>query len=204
MKVFMVHAASPTLMPLTTLFLVRHAHADFRKDDEDRPLSPAGYQDARIVAERLSSQPIAAIYSSPHRRAVETVAPLAERLDMSMDFVADLRERELPVVAPAAFLGLVERTWRSPGTEVEGGEANAAAQARGLAVVRRILAEHRGQHVVVATHGNLMALIVNGFDPAYGYEFWRELSFPDVYRLNFEEDALVGVTRVWDSGRPDD
>ena len=72
------------------------------------------------------------------------------------------------------------------------------AQARGLAAVRQFIARHAGQHLVVATHGNLMALILNGFDPAFGYEFWRELSFPDVYELEFEASALIRVRRIWD------
>jgi 2,3-bisphosphoglycerate-dependent phosphoglycerate mutase len=43
-----------------------------------------------------------------------------------------------------------------------------------------------------------MTLILNGFDPSFGYEFWRELSFPDVYALEFEGTALNRVRRMWD------
>jgi hypothetical protein len=35
-------------------------------------------------------------------------------------------------------------------------------------------------------------------DPAFGYDFWRTLSFPDVYRLEFEGTALVRAERVWE------
>jgi 2,3-bisphosphoglycerate-dependent phosphoglycerate mutase len=52
--------------------------------------------------------------------------------------------------------------------------------------------------VVVATHGNLLALILNGFDPSFGYEFWRELSFPDVYEVEFEATSLIRVRRLWE------
>ena len=51
---------------------------------------------------------------------------------------------------------------------------------------------------MVATHGNLLALILNGLDSAFGYDFWRQLSFPDVYRLEFEGTALTRVERIWD------
>ena len=57
---------------------------------------------------------------------------------------------------------------------------------------------HAGQHVVVATHGNLLALILNAFDPSFGYEFWRELSFPDVYEVEFEATRLIRVRRLWE------
>ena len=40
--------------------------------------------------------------------------------------------------------------------------------------------------------------LLNGLDAAYGYEFWRRLSFPDAYRLTFEASTLRAVHRVWD------
>jgi hypothetical protein len=43
-----------------------------------------------------------------------------------------------------------------------------------------------------------MALILNGLDPSFGYEFWRELSFPDVYELEFEASVLIRVRRICD------
>jgi hypothetical protein len=63
---------------------------------------------------------------------------------------------------------------------------------------RPLSESHAEQPLVVATHGNSMALILNGFDPSFGYEFWRELSFPDVYELEFEASALIRVRRIWD------
>ena len=71
------------------------------------------------------------------------------------------------------------------------------AQTRALAVVRQLVIRHAGQHLVVATHGNLLALILNGLDPAFGYEFWRQLSLPDVYELQLNDVTMVSVRRVW-------
>ena len=50
---------------------------------------------------------------------------------------------------------------------------------------------------MVATHGTLLALILNGLDPAFGFDFWRRLSFPDVYQLEFDGPVLSRVQRVW-------
>jgi 2,3-bisphosphoglycerate-dependent phosphoglycerate mutase len=181
---------------VTTIDLVRHAHAVWTPD-EARPLSPAGRQAADALADVLGSAPIAAIYSSPSQRAVETVAPLAKRIGLPIARVADLRERDLPGVPVADFEGLVRDLWSHPDEAPAWGESNAAARARGLAAVRGLLARHEGQHLVAATHGNLLALVVNGLDPAYGFDFWRGLSFPDAYRLSFDEDEVVRIERVW-------
>ena len=150
------------------------------------------------MADRLASQPIVAVYTSPSRRSIETIEPLAQRLGLRPAVVADLRERELPAVPPDEFEALVRQAWRLPGEAPGGGESNVRAQARGLAVVQALVARHAGMHVVLATHGNLLALMLNGLDPRFTYESWRGLSFPDIYKLVFAGKEFSRAERVWD------
>jgi 2,3-bisphosphoglycerate-dependent phosphoglycerate mutase len=178
------------------VYLVRHAHAVWTRD-EARPLSPSGSADARRLADLLEPQPIGAVYSSPSRRALDTVAPLAARLGLVAELVPDLRERELPAVPVGDFDAVVRDTWTSPHAAPHGGETNAAAQARGLAVLRRVLSVHGGTHVVLGTHGTLLALMLNGFEPSFDYAAWQRLSFPDVYRLDFDAGRLRHTERMW-------
>jgi broad specificity phosphatase PhoE len=175
---------------------VRHAHAEWSTDDA-RPLSRAGQRAAEKVAARLIAAPIRAIYSSPSRRAIDTVAPLAIRLGLEPVIVPELRERELPVVAASEFERTVREAWQTPERALQGGESNVAAQARGVPVIRDVLARHRGDEVVVSTHGNLLALILNAFDASVGFDFWKGLSFPDVYQADFDERGFVAASRVW-------
>jgi 2,3-bisphosphoglycerate-dependent phosphoglycerate mutase len=183
---------------MTTIYLVRHAHAHWQPS-EQRPLSDRGKASAEALAERFGRSSIDAIYSSPARRALETVQPLACRLQLSPVVVADLRERELTAPTAASFAAAIETSWRVPDRAVDpSGESNAAGQARGTAVVREMLTRHRDGHVMLATHGSLLALIVNAFDRSFGYEFWRGLTFPDVYELTFQDDRLAGVRRAWE------
>ena len=61
--------------------MVRHAKAGSRGhwtgDDRQRPLSKKGIKQAEALVEILAPFPIAAIYSSPFLRCVQTVEPLA-------------------------------------------------------------------------------------------------------------------------------
>jgi 2,3-bisphosphoglycerate-dependent phosphoglycerate mutase len=180
----------------TTLYLVRHAHADWNSDD-GRPLSERGRASAAVLDGLLARLPIEAVYSSPSRRALETIELFARRLRLEPVIVADLRERELVVAPDMDFETAVQAAWRAPATASLGSESNDAAQARGLAVIQMIIAEQGGRHAVVATHGNLLALILNGLKPALGFEFWRSLTFPDVYELRFQKAALINMRRIW-------
>ena len=60
---------------------------------------------------------------------------------------------------------------------------------------------HRGRHVVISTHGSLLALILNGFDRTFGYDFWSALTFPDVYELTFDDRVMAGARCLWSDGQ---
>jgi 2,3-bisphosphoglycerate-dependent phosphoglycerate mutase len=183
---------------LTTVDLVRHAHADWTPD-EDRPLSARGRTDALTLARRLAETPVDAIGSSPFRRAVETIEPLAWACGLEPVIVDDLRERTLVVPPGATFEDAVAAAWGSPDERVGGSESNRDAAARGRRVVDDLVARHAGQRVVLSTHGNLLALVLNALDPAFGLEAWRALTFPDAYRLTFRDGVFAHFARLADA-----
>lgn len=80
------------------LYLVRHAKAGERRlwdgDDLARPLSPKGWKQAEMLASRLASLDVSALYSSPYVRCVQTLQPLADRLDTEIAIDPRLSEGE--------------------------------------------------------------------------------------------------------------
>jgi broad specificity phosphatase PhoE len=78
------------------IFLVRHAHAGSRTrwegDDELRPLSAKGRLQAEHLAELLADRPTGPLYSSPSRRCIETLEPLATRTGQTIEIGQTLDE----------------------------------------------------------------------------------------------------------------
>jgi phosphohistidine phosphatase SixA len=78
------------------LLLVRHAWAGDRDkwegDDRERPLDERGRRQAEDLVERLQPYPIEAILSSPARRCVETVEPLARARGLEIEVRPELSE----------------------------------------------------------------------------------------------------------------
>jgi 2,3-bisphosphoglycerate-dependent phosphoglycerate mutase len=181
---------------MSTLYLVRHAHAEWTPD-ENRPLSAHGLGDANLVAEILYKHPIDAIYSSLAQRARQTITPLAEQLDLPIHIEPDLQERKLGDEVFKDFFKAVEITWRNPSFAHPAGESSITAQQRGIAVVERLLERHPTEHIVLSTHGNLMALILQVFDPSVDFMFWKSLSMPDIYKLNIEQSGMGLFQRLW-------
>ena len=65
-----------------TLLLVRHADAGDRAawtgDDTARPLSATGRSQSQALVDHLAAEPVASILSSPARRCIDTVEPIAQ------------------------------------------------------------------------------------------------------------------------------
>ncbi len=181
---------------MSTLYLVRHTFAEWTPD-ENRPLSAQGYEDANRVATLLGNYPICTIYSSPARRARQTITPLAGRLGLPIHIEPDLQERRLGDGVFEDFYTAVEVTWRNPSFSHPGGESNIMAQKRGISVVQRLLVKHPDQQIVLSTHGNMMTLVLQAFDPSVDFEFWMSLTMPDVYRLDVSQSGKGLMQRLW-------
>ncbi len=150
----------------TTLLLLRHGETTWNLSGRwqgqavDTPLTDLGREQARIVARRLRSYPISAIYSSDLVRAFET-AQIVGRL-LGLEPVPEPRLRESDI---GAWMGLTweEITARFPdevaamfaGQDVRrgGGESFAELHARLAAAVENIAARHRGETVLLVSHG---------------------------------------------------
>jgi 2,3-bisphosphoglycerate-dependent phosphoglycerate mutase len=180
----------------TSFYLVRHAHANWTPD-EDRPLSRRGMADAKRLASLLDEYAVQAIFSSPYRRAIQTVEPLARKRDMVIEILPDLRERKLGQIGTRKFQAAVETTWLDAEYSHPGGESNNAAQERGVALLHGLRTKKQGQNVVLSTHGNLLALILKFFYPAVDFTFWCELTMPDLYLLQLDLDSSTGLRRLW-------
>ena len=90
------------------LYLVRHAKAGERRlwsgDDIDRPLSKRGWKQAELVGKRLAKLEPSLLCASPYVRCVQTLEPLATRLEMTVQIEHRLSEDE-PIEPVIELLG---------------------------------------------------------------------------------------------------
>lgn len=95
-----------------TIFLARHAHAgkrsEWKGDDEVRPLSPRGQQQAIDLLAVIENAPVGVILSSPFVRCVQTVEPLSESIGVSITPHDSFTEGASPDEAYALLLALDE------------------------------------------------------------------------------------------------
>jgi probable phosphoglycerate mutase len=151
--------------PSTTTLLVRHAHTDaigVRLSGRTRGLhlSAQGRAEADRLGRGLAAEALAAIYSSPLERAVETAMAIARQQRTSVRIVEELSEIEFGDWTGKTFAELEhDHAWhvfntRRSTASIPNGESAAATQARMLTVMRRLAQAHQGQRVALVSHGD--------------------------------------------------
>ncbi|MBI2371379.1 MAG: histidine phosphatase family protein, partial [Deltaproteobacteria bacterium] len=153
--------------------LVRHGETVWNQEHRllgrtDQPLSPEGVRQARRVAATLRGLPIAALYSSPLRRALETARPLAEAVGLPVRTDEALLE-----VDHGSAEGLTREELRArhpeflTAWEVEPhavrfpeGESAGDVQARAWGFAQALRQAHARESVVAVTHNLVIKALV--------------------------------------------
>ncbi|MBI2710069.1 MAG: histidine phosphatase family protein [Actinobacteria bacterium] len=147
------------------LILVRHGlplRVEGGEGPADPGLAPEGHVQAARLADLFAATPVDAIYTSPMRRAVETAAPLADRLSLApiaRDGLAEF-DRDLTYYVPLEELrGSGDPRWSelvAEWTSVESEEDRRRFRAVVVETVERVVAEHPSERVALVCHGGVV------------------------------------------------
>jgi len=172
-------------MPITTVLLVRHAQSapDFDIDEADWPLSNDGVEQARALVHELTPEVPNRLVSSPYRRAIATLEPLAAHLGLPIEIVPDLRERKLADGRLPDWRAQLERSWSDFERALPGGESARTCQRRMVDALSRVADATPGETLAICSHGNAIALFINAIDPGFGFAQWAEMRNPHVFRF---------------------
>lgn len=150
--------------------VVRHGEAAYEQpevlSDQGGWLTERGRVQAAELAEWLSGERVAAAYTSRLRRAVETGEVLGDALGLQAHAVGGIQEFSVgdlagrPYTDPTARRVFLE--WLSGHLDVRcpGAETGEEVVARFVAALDELADRHRGETVVVVSHGGVMSLAI--------------------------------------------
>ncbi len=153
-----------------TLFVARHGDAAYAgphvMSDDGGWLTPTGREQVLECADRLRPERIARVFGSPMTRAEESAELASVRLDVTHGILDGLHE-----IRVGDFVG---RAWSDPemhaihdrwvagdlSVRVPGGESGEEVVHRFRDALQTIADQHRGEQVLVFTHGAVMSLVI--------------------------------------------
>ena len=179
--------------------MVRHGKASLDGDDLNRGLTEDGEIQANQLAGVLNKQKKrpSVIYSSPYLRAILSIKPFAESIGLEIKTNMDLREKKIATEPIEDIVEVRKKMWADLEYRHSGGETGLEVQERGMNAINSILQEiNLGETALIASHGNFIAHIINLFQPDFRYDQWKNMSMPDIYRIDFIDEGNVVVEHV--------
>jgi len=160
------------------ILLTRHGQTDWNLQDRilgrtDMELNATGLAQAEELAETLKDTHIDVIYSSTLRRAIQTVTPTAEAHGLPVIAVEELVEQDF---GSCEGMGRLSEEYlrekhryfaRYPG----GGESFLDLSARVYPFLRRVMAEHPDETVLLMTHGCICRVVMSFFQDMENEDF---------------------------------
>ncbi len=183
----------------TVVYYVRHARPNYdNHNDMERELTAQGLRDRLRAARLLENVHVDAVLSSPFRRAVETVQPIADARGLSVIIVDDLRERRIDSCWIDDFDSFCKRQWEDFDYRLNDGECLREVQKRNIAALEDILRRFKGSTVVIGGHGTAMSTIINHYDPSFGFAGFSSVRrvTPLVVRMEFAGVECVSIERL--------
>jgi predicted acetyltransferase len=170
------------------IYLIRHCEAEGQPAEAS--LTDNGFKQAEHLSEFFRGIPIDRIISSPYKRAVQTVEPLAQRINLEIEKNDLLTERILSSQNLSDWLEKLRATFDDQDLKFEGGESSSEAKERILTVIEEVLNSEE-LNTIIVTHGNLLSLLLNHYNHHFGFEEWRGLRNPDVFLLKIENGTIT-------------
>ena len=181
---------------MTTVYFVRHAEPNYMNhDDLSRELTPKGLEDSKLVTRFLADKGVDIVFSSPYKRARDTVRDFAESYGLKIHIENDFRERKVDSGWIEDFASFCRRQWSDFDYKLSDGETLREVQTRNISALNRILREHRDLTIVIGTHGTALSTIIHFYDPRFGYADFEKIRglMPWIVKFTFEDDKCMAI-----------
>lgn len=184
------------------IYFVRHSIRDKRiEDDRQAPLTQRGRELADQLSRYFQDKRIQSIYSSPYLRALETIQPTAESLQLAIIKSEMLRERQSSWQAD--WQKHLQYLWTDFHCQFPNEESLAQVQKRMVTFFADPIRSNNN-NMIICSHGTALSLLFNHLTAGqFSFEDWQSMNMPEVYLLTLSsDDQFIGLKKIGtDSGK---
>jgi len=183
---------------MTIVYFVRHAEQDHNwREDRTRPLTKEGIKDSNKVHEFFKEKQIHSFFSSPYKRSLDTIKPIAEYFGKKIK--TDERFRERKAGETSNNWEMFKKRWNDLNFHELGGESIKNVQERNIEALHEILVENKDINIVIGTHGTALSSIINYYDSKFNItDFLRIINFmPYIIRMEFNGKKIINKEELF-------
>lgn len=174
---------------MTIVYFVRHAQPNIDiHNDVMRPLSIKGLEDRKKLVLYFKQKKIDVAYSSPFKRAIETIDPIVKDKRISCLIDENLRERKIGNEWITNFNDYCKKQWENFEYQLTNGESLKEVQERNIKALENILEKNLNKTIIVGSHGTAIGTIINYYDSSFTYEKFVKIQplMPFVIKAEFK------------------
>ena len=183
---------------MTNLYFVRHATPNYdNHDDMSRELTEQGLIDRYKAKDFLADKNINVVLSSPYKRSVDTVAPIAEEIGFEIETYYDLRERRVCDEWLYCFDDYARKQWEDFSYKLEGGESLGEVQERNVRAINEIVKKYPDCNIAIGSHGTALSTIIHYYSGGkWGFDDFQRIKkvMPFIVKLSFDGETCVECT----------
>lgn len=160
-------------MSMTRVILVRHGQTVWNVEAKyqghsDIALTQEGIEQAKLVAARLSDEPVAAVYASDLSRAFKTAEFIADPHKLAVTSVPALREVKFGEWEGLTY-GNIYNKWpdimdglfsKPDEIQIPGGETFRELKERATKAIKELVVKHPEETIVVVSHGGTIRTLI--------------------------------------------
>lgn len=184
---------------MTTVYFIRHAKPNYKNhDDLTRELSPDGIKDRVLVTNFLADKHVDLVFSSPYKRAIDTVKDFADKYNFGITLIDDFRERRVDSTWIEDFDSFCKNQWNDFNYKYCDGECLNEVQTRNISALNSILKEHPNKNIVVGSHGTALSTIINYYEHSFGHADFESIKnlMPWVVKFTFSNLECVSIEKI--------
>ena len=176
------------------IVLIRHGKAAMAGKDHERELDEDGIIQAGSLKNKLIELGLnnAKIYTSPFKRAIQTIKPFAEaNKNVTISEQKELEEIHMPKDDKLTKHQIIEKMWEDESFKVGNGISHLDHFNKIKPFLDEIFEKFKSgnEDIIVITHGVLIGIILKFFFKIkFGFNDWKKMTMPDIYMLKFDAD----------------
>ena len=178
-------------------FICRHCKSVMDGVDSERELDEDGILQSKSLSNKIKKliDENTIIYSSPFKRAVESLMPLKKEFpSIQINETEYLKEIKIGKSEDLSKHQIIFEMWKNENFKIDNGESQTECFDKMKPFLDKVFSEFKDKkkNIILVTHGNLIGIIIKHyFGLSFNFDMWKAISMPDLYKLEFDENNMA-------------
>lgn len=178
-------------------FICRHCKSVMDGVDSERELDEDGILQSKSLSNKIKKliDENTIIYSSPFKRAVESLMPLKKEFpSIQINEIEYLKEIRIGKSEDLSKHQIIFEMWKNENFKIDNGESQMECFDKMKPFLDKVFSEFKDKrkNIILVTHGNLIGIIIKHyFGLSFNFDMWKAISMPDLYKLEFDVNNMA-------------